>query len=83
MKYNILKFVTNTADQYSATVSATFEDLDKAKVNYHQTLASLHNASDVKLACVKMVTEYGYDVQGYMEIVDHTVAETQNETEIN
>lgn len=79
MKYNILKFITNTADQYSASVGATFEDLDKAKVNYHQTLASLHNASDVKLACVKLVTEYGYDVQGYMEIVDHTPEEVTEE----
>lgn len=79
MKYNILKFITNTKGQYSASVSATFDDLDKAKVNYHNTLASLHNASDVKVACVKLVTEYGYDVQGYTEIVDHTVSETTEE----
>lgn len=79
MKYNILKYSTNTAEQYSATVSATFDDLNKAKVNYHQTLASLHNADDVKIACVKLVTEYGYDVQGYTEIVDHTVTEEVTE----
>ena len=81
MKYNILKFSTNTSDQYSASVSATFDDLNKAKVNYHTTLANLHNASDVKLACVKMVTEYGFDVEGFSEIVDHTVAESENAEE--
>lgn len=76
MKYNILKFVTNTKEQYSASVSATYDNLDSAKVNYHQTLASLHNASDVKIASVKLVTEYGFDVEGFSEIVDHTVEET-------
>ena len=81
MKYNILKYITNTSDQYSASVGATFNDLTSAKVNYHQTLAALHNASDVKVACVKLVTEYGYDVQGYMEIVDHTVSETETTEE--
>lgn len=81
MKYNILKYITNTSDQYSASVEATFDDLNAAKVNYHQTCATLHNASDVKVACVKLVTEYGYDVQGYMEIVDHTVSETETTEE--
>ena len=35
MKYNIIKLVRNTADAYSATVSATFDNLESAKVNYH------------------------------------------------
>lgn len=77
MKYNILKYITNTKDQYSASVGATFDNLNSAKVNYHNTLASLHNADDVKLACVKIVTEYGFDVEGYSEIVDHTTEETE------
>lgn len=50
-----------------------------AKVNYHSTCANLHNASDVKVACVKLVTEYGYDVQGYTEIIDHTITEETEE----
>lgn len=75
MKFNILKYITNTKDQYSASVGATFDNLDSAKVSYHNTLASLHNADDVKLACVKIVTEYGFDVEGYSEIVDHTAKE--------
>mgnify|MGYP007022365312 CR=1 FL=1 len=81
MKYNILKYVTNIKEQYSASVSATFDNLDSAKVNYHSTLANLHNASDVKLACVKIVTEYGFDVEGYSEIVDHTTEETETAEE--
>ena len=81
VKYNILKFVTNTAGQYSATVSATFDDLEKAYVNYHQTLASLHNASDVRYATVKIENEYGHELIGYCEAVDHTIEETETETE--
>ena len=75
MKYNILQFSTNTKDQYYADVIATFDNLDGAKVKYHQTLASLNNADDVKVACVKIVTMYGYDVQGFSEIVDHSTTE--------
>lgn len=79
-KYNIIKFITNTAGQYSADVSATFDELEKAKVNYHQTLATLHNASDVLTATVKIEDEYGFEVMGFVEVVDHTPEETQNET---
>jgi hypothetical protein len=71
MKYNILKFVRNSEDSYNATVSATFDDLEGAKVNYHQTLAALHNAKDVKTATVKIEDEFGRQLSGYMEIVNH------------
>ena len=72
MKYNIEKFITNTQGQYSATVAATFEDFDKAKVNYHQSLAALHNAEDVLMAVVKIVDEFGNNMDGFREVVDHT-----------
>jgi hypothetical protein len=71
MKYNILKFVRNAEDSYSATVSATFDDLEGAKVNYHQTLAALHNAKDVKTATVKIEDEFGRQLSGFIEIVNH------------
>jgi hypothetical protein len=71
MKYNILKFVRNAEDSYSATVSATFDDLEGAKVNYHQTLAALHNAKDVKTATVKIEDEFGRQLSGFFEIVNH------------
>jgi hypothetical protein len=31
MKYNIIKLVRNTADAYSASISATFDDLESTK----------------------------------------------------
>lgn len=77
--YNVLAFVTNDKDQYSASVKAEHLPLTSAKVNYHNICASFHNASDVKLACVKLVTEYGYDVEGFTEIIDHTVTEEVTE----
>lgn len=80
MKYNIIKLVRNTADQYDAKVSATFDNFDSAKVNYHQTLATLHNASDVKAATVKIEDEFGHELAGFSETVDHTPTETE-ETE--
>ena len=72
MKYNIEKFITNTQNQYSASVAATFDDFDKAKVNYHQSLAALHNAEDVLVAVVKIVDEFGNPMDGFREVVDHT-----------
>lgn len=79
MKYNIIKLVRNTADQYDARVSATFDNLDSAKVNYHQTLASLHNADDVKVATVKIEDEFGHELTGYTEQIEHVAEETETE----
>lgn len=81
MKYNILKFVRNTADAYSATVSATFDDLEKAKVNYHKELMNLHNASDVKTATVKIEDEFGHELADYTEQVEHKVETEETEIE--
>lgn len=75
MKYNVIKLVRNTADQYVAQDIDTKDDIDKAKVAYHQTLASFHNAADVKVATVKIEDEFGHEVEGFMEIVDHSVVE--------
>lgn len=72
MKYNVEKYITNTQNQYSATIAATFDSFDSAKVNYHQSLAVLHNADDVLIAVVKIVDEYGNNMDGFREVVDHT-----------
>ncbi len=80
MLYSILKFVTNTAGEYSAIVVSTHDNISGAKVKYHQLLASLHNAPDVLFASVKLVNEYGNDVTGYFEMVDHRSTKTE-ETE--
>jgi C4-type Zn-finger protein len=81
MKYNIIKFVRNTADAYSATVSATFDNLESAKTNYHRELMNLHNASDVKTATVKIEDEFGHELAGYTEQVEHEVETEEAETE--
>lgn len=75
MKYNVLSFTTNTSNQYSASVVATYDNIDGAKVKYHQLLASLHNASDVKIASVVIVNQYGREVAGYFEMVNHKAEE--------
>lgn len=80
MKYNIIKLVRNTADEYSASVSATFDNLESAKVNYHSELMNLHNSSDVKNATVKIEDEFGHELAGYTEQVEHET-EVSEETE--
>ena len=80
MKYNVVQFITNTAGAYSAKVSATFDNLTSAKVNYFGVAQTLNNASDVASAVVKIVDQYGNDV-GYRESIDNTttVEETTEE----
>ena len=80
MKYNVLSFITNTSNQYIASVVSTYDNVDGAKVKYHQLLASLHNSSDVLFASVELVNEYGNEVAGYFEMVDHRPTE-KTETE--
>ena len=75
MKYNVLQF-SNATGGYAAQVVQTTDSLDAAKVKYHSLLSALHNDADTQIAAVKIVTEYGYDVQGFFEVVDHTVKET-------
>lgn len=80
MKYNVLQFITNIQGQYSAKVSATFNDLKGAKTNYFGVAQSLNNASDVLVAVVKIVDEYGNDV-GYREVIDNRPEETPEMSE--
>lgn len=77
MKYNVISFIVNKSNQYVAKVEATYDNIGGAKVKYHQLLASLHNASDVLFASVKLVNEYGNEVSGYFEMVDHTPIEPE------
>jgi hypothetical protein len=71
MKYNLIKFIRNTKEQYVAQTS-TYDAIESAKVAYHQSLAALHNAPDVKVATVKIEDEFGHELAGFNEIVDHT-----------
>ncbi len=79
-KYNVLQF-SNATGGYAAKVVQTTDSLDAAKVKYHSLLSALHNDADTKIAAVKIVTEYGFDVEGFFEVVDHTVAETETTEE--
>ena len=71
MKYNVIKLIRNTQEQYVAQVE-TFDSLSNAQVNYHNTLASFHNADDVKIATVKIEDEFGHELTGFSETVNHT-----------
>lgn len=71
MKYNLIKFIRNTDEQYVVQTN-TYDTIDAAKVAYHQSLAALHNTSDLKVAVVKIEDEFGHELPGFTEIVDHT-----------
>ena len=67
-KFYVIKLLTNTAGQGAPSV-AEFDTYDNAIVNYHQTLASFHNAEDVLYAVVEVQNGIGNTV--IKEIVDH------------
>lgn len=68
MKYYVVKLLTNTQGQDASSVTAYSSEKD-ARVAYHNTLATFHNAEDVLYAIVQIVNEYGNCE--IMEIVDH------------
>lgn len=74
MKYNVLQFSASTSG-YAAKVVSTHETADAAKVKYHSLLAALINDADTITATVKIEDEYGHEVSGYMEVVEHLVTE--------
>ena len=82
MKYFIIKLLTNTKGQDGSKIEGLYTDMEKALVGYHQLCATLHNASDVLYAVVKIENEYGNTE--IMEVVDHrptVVPETDEPTE--
>ncbi len=68
MKFYLVKLLTNQADQDASSV-AVFDSLEAVQVAYHNTLASYHNAEDVKYAVVQILAENGNPI--IKEIVDH------------
>jgi len=89
MKYNVMTFITNTKNEYSAKVVATFDNFKGARVKYHATAQTLNNANDVLVAVIKIVDEFGNEIQGFREVIDNTPepetepeqTETENTTE--
>lgn len=74
-KYYLVKLLTNDKGQDGSAL-AVYSSLESAIVAYHQTLASYHNAQDVRLANVSVVNMYGVKVSGYSETVEHLPAES-------
>ena len=70
MKFYLVTLLTNTQEQDAPTI-AVYTELEKAQVQYHNKLASFHNAEDVLYAVVEILDEYGRVIGGCSEIVDH------------
>lgn len=66
--FYLVQLLTNDKDQDGSSV-AVYPTEDRALVAYHQTLASFHNAADVKYAVVQILEENGNSK--IKEIVDH------------
>jgi hypothetical protein len=71
MKYYVVKLLTNTQGQDGSSVTVYASEND-ARVAYHNTLTTFHNADDVLYAIVQIVNELGNCE--IMEIVDHKPA---------
>ncbi|MCR5451962.1 MAG: hypothetical protein K6F00_04970 [Lachnospiraceae bacterium] len=76
MKFYLVKILTNDKEQDGTTIGVYEGDNaeDRAKVAFHQTLSSYHNAADVLYAVVEILDEYGRILggdTGYREVVDH------------
>ena len=67
MKFYLVTLLTNTQEQDVPSI-AVYSELEKAQVQYHNKLASFHNAEDVLYAVVEILDEYGR-VIGLMAIL--------------
>ena len=67
-KFYLVKLLTNTKGQDGSSI-AKYDTLENALVEYHNTLASFHNASDVLYAVVEILNLNGTVIN--LEIVDH------------
>ncbi|MBR2554794.1 MAG: hypothetical protein IKE94_08045 [Aeriscardovia sp.] len=70
MKYNVIKFVTNTKEEYQVQVTSTSETLKAAKNDYFQQCRILNNADDVLYAVIKILDEYGNET-AWRETIDN------------
>lgn len=68
-KFYLVKFLTNTQDQDGSSL-AVYDAYENAIVAYHQTLATFHNAADVKYAIVS-IQDGNTGNTLIKEIVDH------------
>ena len=80
MKYNLIKLIRNTQDQYVATID-TYSEFKNARTNYFSSLTAFSNADDVKIVVVKIEDEFGHELAGYTEQIEHEVKTEETETE--
>lgn len=77
MKYAVIKVVNGNYSVHSES----WDDIDKAIVNYHGLCQSLWNAQDVEKACVSIVDENLFIVRNYREFISHVQPEPEPEDE--
>ena len=71
MNYAVIKVVNGSF----AVEKESGADLEKAKVQYHQSCATLHNDKETSFkALIKLVDENLDAVEGLKEFIDHTQA---------
>lgn len=70
MKYALAKVSNGNYEIVSETT-----DLNSAKVQFHNTAASLWNAPDVNTACIMIVDENLDRVEDYKEFISHVEPE--------
>ena len=69
--FYLLKLVKNTQGQYADPVATKYSSLKSAVVAFHQTAATLNNASDVSLATVEVMTETGVVLPNFREVINN------------
>lgn len=72
MAYAIVKVINGNYFIHSEGIT----DLISAKTQFHGLCQTLWNAEDVKTACVTIVDENLYPVEGYKEFISHEVTES-------
>lgn len=87
MKFFLAILLTNVQGQDGSTISVYEGDNaeERAKVAYHNTLASFHNAPDVYFVVVEILDSYGRILggdKGYREEVNHIPPEPEPEPEV-
>lgn len=69
--FYLIKLVKNSQGQYADPVATKYSSLKAAIVAFHQTAATLNNASDVSLATVEIMTETGVVLPNFREVINN------------
>lgn len=69
--FYLIKLVKNTQGQYADPTVTKHSSLKSAVVAFHQTAATLNNASDVAQATLEVMTETGVVLPNYREVINN------------